>query len=430
MDMNELQILQSSIGSIKNEEILNEKKIHIARISVFVLVFFMASVARLSVGASLNMRFFLVSTLSVSCICLGLFLWHQNKTKKNFSAIKYYLVTLDIIFISILVLIVRYTMSQSIYGITTDIPAFLALFFINAMSGLRFDFKLSLYCAFASVMILIGFTFLDYYSEMITHPYLKMFSVFKGIILLGIALVSGSIGKTAKRLIIRNHKEQEEKNHVKNIFGRYVTPEIRDKILDGGIPLNGERLEATVLFADLRDFTPFVEKNDPEEVIKSLRAYFTAMQKVIRKHQGLVLQYVGDEIEAAFGAPLPYDAHANEAVKAAVEMQKSLEELNSSRLEKGKIPFRHGIGIHTGDLLAGNTGSEDQPSYALIGDTVNLASRLQSVNKRFGTEIIISEATKKRLDDSFNLKELPATKIKGKSGTERLFAIDHITAEK
>jgi class 3 adenylate cyclase len=115
---------------------------------------------------------------------------------------------------------------------------------------------------------------------------------------------------------------------------------------------------------------------------------------------------------------------------AALEMKESLEELNSSRLKEGKTPFRHGIGIHTGELLAGNTGSEDQPSYALIGDTVNLASRLQGLNKEFGTEIIISAATRKRLDDSFNLKRLPATKVKGKSGTETLFALDGIIAAK
>ena len=162
-------------------------------------------------------------------------------------------------------------MNRSIYEITTDIPAFLVLFFINAISGLRFDFKLSLYCAAASVMILIGFTLYDYQGHVITHPYLMMFSFFKGIILLGIALVSGYIGKTAKKLVIQNYKEQEEKNFVKNIFGKYVTPEIRDKILDGRIPLNGEKTEATMLFADLRDFTPYVETNDPEEVCPILK---------------------------------------------------------------------------------------------------------------------------------------------------------------
>jgi class 3 adenylate cyclase len=430
MDIKEPEILLSGIGSIKNEEIENEKKIHIARISVFILVFFMASIARLSVGVSLNMRFVLISSLCVSFICLALFLWHHHKTKKYFSAIKYYLVTLDIIFISLLVLIIRYTMSRSIYEITTDIPAFLVLFFINAMSGLRFDFKLSLYCAVASVMILIGFTLYDYQGQIITHPYLAIFSMFKGIILLGIALVSGYIGKSAKKLIVQIYKEQEEKSFVKNIFGKYVTPEIRDKILDGSIPLNGERVEATVLFADLRDFTAFVEKNAPEEVIKSMRTYFTAMQKAIRKHKGLVLQYVGDEIEAAFGVPLSYDAHAKKAVMAALEMKKRLKKLNSSRIKEGKVSFRHGIGIHTGVLLAGNTGSEDQPSYALIGDAVNVASRLQGLTKDLGTEIIISATTRKRLDDSFQLKELQAARIRGRSESLKIFAVDGIISAK
>ncbi len=423
MHLNETEILQSGIDSIKNEEIQNEKKIHTARISVFFLVLIMASAARLMIGASLNIRFIFISSLCISCVCLGLFLWHHHKTKKYFSAIKYYLVTLDILFISILVLIIRYTMSRSVYEITTDIPAFLVLFFINAMSGLRFDFKLSLYCAVASMLILIGFTIYDYQGQIITHPYLMMFSMFKGIILLGIALVSGYIGKCAKKLIIQNYKEQEEKNYVKNMFGKYVTPEIRDKILDGRIPLNGEGTEATVLFADLRDFTPYVEENDPEEVIKSMRSYFTAMQKAIRKHQGLVLQYVGDEIEAAFGVPLPDNDHANKAVMAALEMRKILEELNTGRVKEGKTPFKHGIGIHTGGLLAGNTGSEDQPSYALIGDTVNLASRLQGLTKEFGTEIIVSAATRAGLNDSFELKKLPATKVKGKSHSVEIFAL-------
>jgi class 3 adenylate cyclase len=423
MKMIEEKIFESGIESIKDEETRNEKKIHTARISVFVLVLFMASMARLSIGASLNMRFVLISSLCISCGCLGVLLWRFYKIKKYFSAIKYYLVTLDIIFVSILVLIIRFTMNRSIYEITTDIPAFLVLFFINAMSGLRFDFKLSLYCAAASVMILIGFTLYDYQGHVITHPYLMMFSFFKAIILLGIALVSGYIGKTAKKLIIQNYKEQEEKNFVKNIFGKYVTPEIRDKILDGRIPLNGERTEATMLFADLRDFTPYVETNDPEEVIRSMRAYFTAMQKAIRKHKGLVLQYVGDEIEVAFGVPLPYDGHASKAVLAALEMRKKLEELNKARIKEGKGSFRHGIGIHTGEVLAGNTGSEDQPSYALIGDTVNLASRLQGLNKEFGTEIIISAATRECLNDRFKLKKLPAAEIKGKSRSVEIFAL-------
>ncbi len=425
MKMHDTEVSQSIFGSIKTEEIRNERKIHTARISIFTLVLFMVSLARFRIGDSLNIRFILISSLSISCICISFVIWQHYRKSKYFSAAKYLLVTLDIVFISVLVMIIRYTMSRDIYEITTDIPAFLAIFFINAMSGLRFDFKHSMYCAVASVMILISFTIYDLQS--ITHPYLIMFSFFKGVILLSIALISGYIGNSAKKLIIQNYKEQEEKNFIKRIFGKYVTPEIRDQILDGRIPLDGERTEATVLFSDLRDFTPYVEENDSEEVIRSMRVYFTAMQRAIRKYHGLVLQYVGDEIEAAFGVPMQCDDHADKAVQAALEMRKTLEELNTNRAKKGKIPFRHGIGIHTGEVLAGNTGSEDQPSYALIGDTVNLASRLQGLNKEFRTEIIFSESTRSRLAkvdlSGCDLKKLPPTLIKGESQSVKIYAV-------
>jgi len=428
MKMNNKEVLESAIESIKNEELLNEKRIQMARISVFALVLLMVTIARSVIGVSLNVRFILISGLCFFSICAGLFIWRQYKKGKYFSTIKYLLVTLDIIFISVLLVIVRYTMSREIYEITTDIPAFLVLYFINAMSGLRFDFKHSMYCAMASVMILVGFTMYDFLSYNFTHPYVLMFSFFKGIILLCIALISGYIGKSAKRLIIQNYKEQEEKNFVKRLFGKYVTPEIRDKILDGSIPLDGERTEATVLFADLRGFTRYVEGNDPEEVIRSMRAYFTAMQRVIRKHHGMVFQYVGDEIEAAFGAPLQRRDHADKAVQAALEMRKNLKEFNKGRVKEGKVSFRHGIGINTGEVLVGNTGSEDQPSYALIGDAVNLASRLQELNKEFDTEIILSESTRSSLAEdnavSSQLKKLPATKVKGKSRSVEIFALE------
>jgi adenylate cyclase len=115
---------------------------------------------------------------------------------------------------------------------------------------------------------------------------------------------------------------------------------------------------------------------------------------------------------------------------AALEMKKRLKKLNSSRIKEGKVSFRHGIGIHTGVLLAGNTGSEDQPSYALIGDAVNVASRLQGLTKDLGTEIIISATTRKRLDDSFQLKELQAARIRGRSESLKIFAVDGIISAK
>jgi class 3 adenylate cyclase len=204
-----------------------------------------------------------------------------------------------------------------------------------------------------------------------------------------------------------------EREQIRDTFGKYVTPQIRDEILSGRIPLHGERQIATLLFSDLRDFTSYVEASDPEEVIKSMREYFTAMQAAIRNYDGLVLQYVGDEIEAVFGVPLRIGDHADRAVHAALEMRENLEALNKKRALLGKPPFRHGIGIHTGPVLAGNTGSEDRLSYALIGDTVNLASRIGDLTKPMQWDILISHETNRHLTSPFEMRKENPQNVKG-----------------
>ena len=206
-----------------------------------------------------------------------------------------------------------------------------------------------------------------------------------------------------------------DRERIRETFGKYVTPEIRDQILAGKIPLDGEKRVATLFFTDLRDFTSYVEKTPTEEVFRSMRAYFTAMQKVIHRNRGLVLQYVGDEIEAVFGVPIDYGDHADEAVLTAIEIERELALLNKTRISEEKPPFRHGIGIHTGVVMAGNTGSEDRLSYALIGDTVNVASRIQDLTKTLNCGILISEETVHRLKGSFPLKREGTRAVKGRS---------------
>jgi class 3 adenylate cyclase len=214
-----------------------------------------------------------------------------------------------------------------------------------------------------------------------------------------------------------------EREKIRETFGKYVTPEIRDQILADRIPLNGEIKTATLLFSDIRNFTRYVEENDPEEAIQGMRNYFTAMQNAIRSNTGLVLQYVGDEIEAVFGVPLEDDRQADHAVLAALEMRKRLNELNHDREEMGKPAFHHGIGIFTGSVLAGNTGSEDRLSYALIGNTVNLASRIQELTKSFKCDILVSEETVKNLHNRYPLKQEPPQKVKGYSKPVLVFRV-------
>lgn len=205
-----------------------------------------------------------------------------------------------------------------------------------------------------------------------------------------------------------------EREMVKETFGKYVTPEIRDEILAGRIRGEGELKEATLLFADLRDFTPWVEATEPRQVVRDLNEYFTEMDDAIRAHRGLVLQFIGDEIEAVFGAPIPSGDHPAMAVRAALEMRRRLRAWNARREAEGKPALRHGIGIHTGTVLAGNIGGAERLSYALVGDPVNLASRIQGLTKDFKVDILISEATRRRLDGAVAVEELPAVRVKGR----------------
>ena len=214
-----------------------------------------------------------------------------------------------------------------------------------------------------------------------------------------------------------------EREMVKETFGKYVTPEIRDEILAGRISGEGELKEVTVLFADIRDFTPWVEATAPRDVVRDLNEYFTEMAEAIRAQGGLVLQFIGDEIEAVFGAPIASRDHAAMAVRAALDMRGRLRAWNARREATGKPALRHGIGIHTGTVLAGNIGGAERLSYALVGDPVNLASRIQGLTKDFKVDILISEATRKSIDPGVAVEELPAVRVKGRAEEVNVYKV-------
>jgi len=217
--------------------------------------------------------------------------------------------------------------------------------------------------------------------------------------------------------------EKEQQRILKDTFGKYVAHEVRDAVLSGQIPLDGETKDVTVLFADLRDFTPLTESTPPKEMVKILNSYFTGMAPVIHRHHGSILRYVGDEIYAVFGAPLFLNDHPCHAVEAALDMRRRLDVVNRNLELQGHAPLRQGIGIHSGRVVAANIGSPDRLSYDLVGDTVNLASRIQGVTKKFGVDILISATTRAHLPDDFTLEKLPATTVKGKKEPVEIFKI-------
>jgi class 3 adenylate cyclase/HAMP domain-containing protein len=212
-------------------------------------------------------------------------------------------------------------------------------------------------------------------------------------------------------LMIKSMKKNQD---IKESFGKYVCREIRDEIIAGKTSLDGEMKRVTLLFSDLRNFTTLVEQNHPKQVVTILNQYFTEMTLAVKDNKGLVLQYVGDEIMAVFGAPLGFDDHPDMAVQTAIDMRKRLEALNKRLKEQGFEPLAHGVGIHSGAVLAGNIGSEERMSYALVGDTVNTASRIEGLTKEYGCDIIISQTTYNLLTESYNTKQLAQVKVKGK----------------
>ncbi|WDP89961.1 MAG: HAMP domain-containing protein [Desulfobacter sp.] len=198
-----------------------------------------------------------------------------------------------------------------------------------------------------------------------------------------------------------NHAVQglADRQRIREAFGRYVDPRVRDEILSGRIPLDGEYKEVTVLFADLRNFTPLTASRDPKETVAVLNRYFKTMAGAIEANKGLILQFLGDEIYAVFGAPATDPDHPRHAVAAAVDMEKRLGALNLEFNAQGLPVLSHGIGIHTGRVLAANIGSPERLSYLLVGDTVNIASRLQAMTRELGARLILSRETVRHLPD-------------------------------
>jgi adenylate cyclase len=213
---------------------------------------------------------------------------------------------------------------------------------------------------------------------------------------------------------------EAERHQLMGLFGRYVSAEVVDEIWRrrSEIVLAGEERTATVLFSDIRNFTSLTAGKPSGEVLAWLNGYFTAMSEVVRKNQGFLNKFIGDGLMVVFGVPLGTSARedACRAVRTAVEMLERVEELNRQR-QPGSPELHIGIGIHTGSLTAGTVGSRDRLEYSVIGETVNLASRLEGLCKELKTSIVLSPSTQQHVQWAFDTVPLAETSVRGFDGT-------------
>ncbi len=211
---------------------------------------------------------------------------------------------------------------------------------------------------------------------------------------------------------------------MKSTMSRYMDPGLADQILAGGEDiLGGKSTLATILFSDIRQFTTLTEELGAQGTVSLLNEYFTIMVDCIQKEGGMLDKFIGDAIMAAFGTPVAHDDDEDRAVRAAISMIRALNAWNIKRLDDGKKPVHMGIGINTDMIVSGNIGSPKRMDYTLIGDGVNLASRLESLCKQYHASILISENTYRRLRGTYRIREVDSVVVKGKTENVSIYEV-------
>ena len=228
-------------------------------------------------------------------------------------------------------------------------------------------------------------------------------------------LLKARIGASLEKKRLRDQQ--------KELVRRFATPEVAQDLQTSGFALGGKRVHATVMFSDIRDSTALVESLPPEETIDLLNTYYTLMFDAISGHGGVVNLMLGDGLMAIFGAPLPLPDHCQCAVEAALEMIELVEMFGRDRAAAGKPPIRIGIGIATGDMVAGYAGTQERATYTCIGDPVNVASRLESHTKEVGQPILIDDATRAGLRGQISVDALGPVPLRGKARSVDVFAV-------
>jgi adenylate cyclase len=226
----------------------------------------------------------------------------------------------------------------------------------------------------------------------------------------------------------RMAKSLREKEMIKRAFTRYVAREVVEEILKDPehMMLTGERREATVLFCDIRGFTTMSERLRPEEVVSLLNEFYTLMIETTFKHDGTLDKFLGDAVMAVFGAPIAHPDHAARAVKTALDMRAAVAELSERRVAQGQDPFEVGIGVSLGEVVAGTVGTEDRMEYTVIGDSVNVAARLQD-RARPGS-ILLTRRTYEAVKSLVDAKSLGALKVKGKEEEVEVYEVRGLCA--
>lgn len=334
---------------------------------------------------------------------------------------------------SVLYLIAHVFLPMGAATYVTGPPSYLYMFLVF-LTGSMFNERVAAIAGIAAGLQYLAVFFLarPHFSAVSCSDQLFMqdltgalFYFFKAFLMIFTGFVVGILARQHKGLINRLLSEERQREMLDRLFGQYVSPEIKARIIQLREGAPGERRDAVVLFSDIRSFTTLCERTEAEVVVRLLNTYLEAMGPCINRNGGVIDKYIGDAIMATFGAVAPLENPSLSAVTAGCEMLAALDKLNSEFKEKGLPGIAIGIGLHRGDLIMGSVGSQNRREFTVIGDTVNTASRLESMCKTCHTPLIISDPVFSLLPQEIGKKFQPhgQMELKGKSQKVSIFGI-------
>jgi len=341
--------------------------------------------------------------------------------------------TVDILMISASIYLTRFAPESSVASLVST-SAFAVYFPIILFSVRRHDPLNSLYTGLLAasayaVMIVVmelegsfGVTMSAAGGLLIRNDLVN--EAIKAIFLAGSGWIGFAAARHFDRLFEDSMREVAEKEHIKSMFGRYVSEELVERILSRKIQIEGERREATIMFIDIRNFTPLAEKVDPRTLITVLNNFFDVCINTITEHDGFIDKFIGDAIMVVFGAPDHDEQHRQKAIRCAVALERALSTMGAWVRSLGvDWDFGYGIGLNSGEVILGNVGTDRRMEYTAMGDAVNIASRLEHLTREVGKPILIGAECAKACPPEFRLEGPFLARLKGKSGTVKVYAI-------
>jgi len=400
-------------------------------IGVLAITFLIATyiITDIKYGDKLPLFRLIVESLLIGFSGFELLMWYfinqcLDKEKSVPVSLRYLVAFVEISLPTLLIFISSHVVSiHALY-----LPPVFLYFIIIALSALSLNFGV---CIFTGVIAALEYILLAWYVIHFTEihgeiynlqPITKFFlHLAKSSMILTTGIITGIITNKLKNGFLKSFQSISEKTHIMSMFGQHVSPAVMEKLIHQKNSTEGEVQHVCVMFLDIRNFTKFSESRTPQEVVAYLNSLFDFMIDIVNRNHGIINKFLGDGFMAAFGTPFSDGFDSRNAVNASKEILQKLEE----EIKAGNIlPTKVGIGLHSGEAVTGNIGSIQRKEYTIIGDVVNLASRIESLNKQFDSQFLISDTVKEALGDtSIETVSLGKVTVKGRAEPIEIFKL-------